>query len=121
MAEGGRYMFPRGCARDLCLQKRRMRIPSETAAELACFARSLKRESDSAMPLLSDPVGSRQDPAREFREALSKTRPSTEAYLSGSVGSRSGSRLFSEKLQAGDLFSDAAPVGSRRNPSGSRT
>ena len=97
MAEGGRYMFPRGCVRDWCLQKRRMRIPSETAAELACFARSHKRESDSAMPLLEEPVGSRQDPAREFREALSETRPSTEAYLSDSVGSRSGSRLFSEK------------------------
>ena len=33
-----------------------MRIPSDPAADPMCFARSLKRESDSAMPLPSDPV-----------------------------------------------------------------
>ena len=86
-----------------------MRIPSDPAADPVCFARSFKRESDSAMPLPSDPVGSRQDPAREMREALSERRISTAPSLSDPVGSRSGSRLFLKKPGAGTTFRSSAP------------
>ena len=85
------------------------RIPSDPATAQAFFVGSLRREHDFAVARPSDPVGSRQDPAREMREALSEKRISTESPLADPVGSRIGSRLFFKKPGAGTWFRSSAP------------
>ena len=58
---------------------------------------SFKREHDFGMARTSDPVGSRQDPAHELREALSEEQIRSKSVFSDPVGTHHGSHLFFKK------------------------
>ena len=73
------------------------RIPSDPATAQAFCVGSLGREHDFAVARLSDPVGSRQDPARELRQALGEKTIRTESIFSDPVGTHRGSHLFFNK------------------------
>ena len=55
------------------------------------------REHDSGTARISDPVGSRQDPAHELREALGEKQIRSKSVFSDPVGTHHGSHLFFRK------------------------
>ena len=73
------------------------RIPLDPATAQAFCVGSIGREHDFAVARLSDPVGSRQDPARELRQALGEKQFRTKSIFSDPVGTHHGSHLFFRK------------------------
>ena len=90
--------------------KHQMWTQPDPAAPQTDFAGSFKRKHDFAIYRLSDPVGSRQDPAHELRDAISEKQIRSKSVFSDPVGARHGSHLFCRKPCARMRFRASAPT-----------